>query len=433
MNVALLSGVVRNRKLAHVGASFLPADDVKPSPTSAGTPADPSSSTPPINQGILRHLATIYQAFTAFTSLTRNFKLRVHKFTFQWDLVSYFSLAIFSLFPFIFTGRRFYAVLPLIVWGFYNILFLIGVQRVNALIPGFRKFKHTFQASIEEFFSPKLLPIMSISFLLVALSLAVTGRRLGGPPLCYSSCSTCLSLWDSSIKYDPTIPTEMEVRIGCGYLNGKEMLGYYTMAQTSFLQFMAVIMAMSVCLAWRVAEEEIVERKQAVEWLKTENIHAFEMREEILKRFGSPGSAIRPEGNAVWVTFGIVVAITFTLLGWHNWSVLPPSPTATLLIILNLLTILTSTLILHLGFFGRLLSLYKRNFQRVEYLTTCLNSLQEQRIDAWWNCRSFVLNDDLALDYDIGGLAVSATFIVNLLVFLTVIIQASLSLESFRV
>jgi len=83
-------------------------------------------------------------------------------------------------------------------------------------------------------------------------------------------------------------------------------------------------------------------------------------------------------GNATWVFFGIIVALTFTLLGWHNWSVLPPSHTSTLLIILNLLTILTSTLILHLGFFGRLLSLYKRNFQRVEFITSCLHNLQGQ-------------------------------------------------------
>ena len=56
---------------------------------------------------------------------------------------------------------------------------------------------------------------------------------------------------------------------------------------------------------------------------------------------------------------------------------LPPSHTATLLIILNLLTILLTTLILHLSFFGRLLALYKRNFLRVQCLTryTILPSL----------------------------------------------------------
>jgi nitrogen fixation protein FixH len=38
------------------------------------------------------------------------------------------------------------------------------------------------------------------------------------------------------------------------------MLGYYTMAQTSFLLFMSVIVAMAVCMAWRVADEELAER-----------------------------------------------------------------------------------------------------------------------------------------------------------------------------
>lgn len=163
-----------------------------------------------------------------------------------------------------------------------------------------------------------------------------------------------------------------------------------------------------------------------------------------MREYGSPSSSIRPEGNAVWVFFGIIAALTFTLLGWyvpyvlqrilyrgktntssysinphsfncslplstlprslsllspspspslpylcrHNWYVLPPSHTATLLIILNFLTILLSTLILHLGFFGRLLSLYKRNFLRVKYLTRLLNEIGEADLDAWWNCRS---------------------------------------------
>jgi hypothetical protein len=31
-----------------------------------------------------------------------------------------------------------------------------------------------------------------------------------------------------------------------------------------------------------------------------------------------------------------------------------------------------------------------------------LSDISEHQIDAWWNCRNFVLNDDLALDYDIG-------------------------------
>ena len=43
---------------------------------------------------------------------------------------------------------------------------------------------------------------------------------------------------------------------------------------------------------------------------------AYDLRDEIMKKLGSPGSALRPEGNAVWVVFGIVAALTFTLLGW---------------------------------------------------------------------------------------------------------------------
>jgi hypothetical protein len=39
------------------------------------------------------------------------------------------------------------------------------------------------------------------------------------------------------------------------------MLGYYTIAQTSFLQFMSVIVAMAVCMAWKVADEEIIVRQ----------------------------------------------------------------------------------------------------------------------------------------------------------------------------
>jgi hypothetical protein len=46
-----------------------------------------------------------------------------------------------------------------------------------------------------------------------------------------------------------------------------------------------------------------------------------------------------------------------------------------------------------------------------------VEDLSEQKMDAWWNCRNFVLNEDLCLDYDIGGLAVSATFLITVGVF----------------
>lgn len=58
-----------------------------------------------------------------------------------------------------------------------------------------------------------------------------------------------------------------------------------------------------------------------------------------------------------------------------------------------------------------------RNFKRVEFLTKLVEDLSEAKMDAWWNCRNFVLNEDLCLDYDIGGLAVSATFLITVGVF----------------
>ena len=169
------------------------------------------------------------------------------------------------------------------------------------------------------------------------------------------------------------------------------------MSQTSFTLFVTVIIAMMACMAWKVAEDEREEMQQAEEWLKREDPKAFAIRNECINKQGGPATFIRPEGNAVWVCFGLVAALTFTLLGWHNWTFLPSSRTASLLIALNHLTILTSTLVLHLGFFGRLLSLYQRNFSRVQHLTYYLNGIHEAELDAWWNARSFVLNDDLAI------------------------------------
>ena len=34
-----------------------------------------------------------------------------------------------------------------------------------------------------------------------------------------------------------------------------------------------------------------------------------------MTNLGRPASSIRPEGNAIWVIFGIITALTFTLLG----------------------------------------------------------------------------------------------------------------------
>lgn len=224
-------------------------------------------------------------AYLSKNSLFRNFNLRVHKFTFQWDLVLHLFICISSLTPFLFTGRRIYSAIPIGVWLFYNILFLIGPKHADVVVPGFGKLKHSFKSSIEDFFSPKLLPVLSVSFLLVALSLSVTGHRLGGPPLCYRTCGQCLSIWDQSVSVMSVqellqlAESEQErsslqydsFRVGCGYVNGKELLAYYTMAQTSFLLFLTTMIAMAVCLAWRVAEDEREEHSEAEQWLQKED------------------------------------------------------------------------------------------------------------------------------------------------------------------
>lgn len=435
-----------------------------------------STSSSSSSYSLSTSLSRLYY-FLQENNICRRFTLRVHKFSFQWDLVGHFMIAIFSLFPFFFTGNRYYSIIPMSVWVFYHGLFLFfSIKQANKMMMnqslhsppppaspvtpvgsssssggsgkgesggssglGFGFFSglsrfffkhHSFKSIMEDFFSPKLLPVLSFSFLLVTLSLAVTGHRLGGPPLCYQSCGICLAQWENAIPLDTRKPinnADLLYRIGCGYENGKEMLAFYTMAQTSFTLFITVLIAMSICLAWRIHEDEDEERNQAENWLKQQSTYAYELRNSLNQQCGGPATSIRPEGSAAWIFYGIIAALTFTLLGWHNWYLLPPSHTATLLIILNLLTILMTTLILHLGFFGRILALYKRNYLRVEYLTTLLTNLKETEIDPWWNCRNFVLNDDLSLDYDIGGLAVSATFLIDVFVFFVLMIQVKIS------
>ena len=87
------------------------------------------------------------------------------------------------------------------------------------LFPLHFSFTHTHlltHASLaQDFFSPKLLPVLSISFLLVAMTLSVTGVTLGGPPLCYESCDQCLSKWSLSIKMPTDLPYD-PYRVGCG-------------------------------------------------------------------------------------------------------------------------------------------------------------------------------------------------------------------------
>lgn len=235
MDVTLLSGVVRNRKQAL-------APETKKYSNSENS-NNPSQSA----------VGTIWE-YLLGGGLLKNFNLRVHKFIFQWDLVIYLSACIVSLIPFTFTGRYEYSIVPITIWALYNILFLMGARRADSFMPGFGRFKHTVKAAVEEFFSPKLLPVLSISFLLVVLSLTLTAQKLGGPPLCFSSCGQCLSNWQNSIPLPASDLVDRTVSHGCGYENGEELLGYYTMAQTSSTLFVTVIIAMTVCMAWSVAD-----------------------------------------------------------------------------------------------------------------------------------------------------------------------------------
>jgi hypothetical protein len=50
------------------------------------------------------------------------------------------------------------------------------------------------------------------------------------------------------------------------------------MAQTSFLSFFSVVLVMAVCMAWKVDKEDVIERKAAEEWLKSEDLLAFHLR-----------------------------------------------------------------------------------------------------------------------------------------------------------
>jgi len=352
-------------------------------------------------------------------TLVTNISLRVHKFTFQWDLFLHLFIGSLSVLPFYFSGNRLHSVLPILVWCVYNIIF-IQASRYNLSLNTTREevrssYRKSFQSSFEDFFSKKVLYIFSVTFLLVVLSLSVSGHQLGGPPICFGSCSTCLASWSESIPRKNA--GDAEFHKGCGYENGEELLSVYTMVQTSFSLFFSVVILMAMCMAWKVDQEDVDDRKSAEDWLKKEDLMASHLRDAIMKKYGAPSSSIRPEGNATWVFFGLVAALSFILLNWHNWEKLPASHSGSLLIVLNLLIILFSTLILHIGFFGRVIALYKRNYQRVEYLTKLVEDLNEKKMDAWWNCRNFVLNEDLALDYDIGGLAVSATFLITVAVF----------------
>ena len=185
-------------------------------------------------------------------TLVQNVSLRVHKFTFQWDLFLHLFIGSLSILPFFFSGNRMHSIFPIVVWCVYNIIFLqvcdthslthspshlrdplpysltypiqyntthsltrnltqefhsrthslthlqasrynLNISPDTALRPD--SYRRTFQESMEDFFSKKVLYIVSVTFLLVVLSLSVSGHQLGGPPICFSSCGTCLASW----------------------------------------------------------------------------------------------------------------------------------------------------------------------------------------------------------------------------------------------
>jgi hypothetical protein len=118
--------------------------------------------------------------------------------------------------------------------------------------------KRSFVSSMEEFLAPRLLPVLSLSFLSVVLGLALTTAQLGGPPLCFRSCRTCLRSWSYAVPVaspSSSSSSSSASTARCGYENGKELLAFYTISQSAIIIFLAVLAGLLTCLAWRVAHE----------------------------------------------------------------------------------------------------------------------------------------------------------------------------------
>lgn len=137
----------------------------------------------------------------------RRFFLRIHKFVFQTELAVHLSMCILSIaIPFSMSGSPWLATIPVSVWCFYNAMFVMGAKRASTVLPGFDRFKRSFVAAMEEFLPPRLVPVLSLSFLSVIIAVTLTAARLGGPPLCISSCRTCLGSWKHAL---PVAPLQM--------------------------------------------------------------------------------------------------------------------------------------------------------------------------------------------------------------------------------
>ena len=130
---------------------------------------------------------------------------RVHKFVFQTELALHLSICILSTaIPFSLSGSPWLAAIPLSVWCVYNALFVMGAKRASTVLPGFDRFKRSFVAAMEEFLPPRLVPVLSLSYLSVIVAVTLTAARLGGPPLCISSCHTCLGSWSCLLYTSPS-------------------------------------------------------------------------------------------------------------------------------------------------------------------------------------------------------------------------------------
>jgi hypothetical protein len=64
-----------------------------------------------------------------------------------------------------------------------------------------------------------------------------------------------------------------------------------------------------------------------------------------------------------------------------------------------------SVFLLHVGFYGRLIALYKRNLSRVQHLSQCLGAAGAD-LRSWWHLRAFVLGE-------VGGCAAGEAIVLS--------------------